>query len=195
MIINNTFELGPEGWSSYDYHQSVVQREGRAIMVLTTHQKTGGINGKGYVWTNDHVWTPDIPEKPVSILPLIYYRNWMGEKPVDLRNKKLAVSLRGDGLELEGAECYFWVVCGMTRWHLNSEPIEIEEGAWPTSPTKIHLANDEKFWHRSWSKDPSKPTSLDDCLKNCVSYGFSFVGFTNAVRGKLSLGGFKIESN
>ena len=94
-----------------------------------------------------------------------------------------------------GAECFFWVVCGMTRWHLNSEPIEIKEGAWPTRPTKIHLANDEKFWHRSWSKDPSKPTSLDDCLKNCVSYGFSFVGFTNAVRGKLSLGGFKIESD
>ena len=71
MIINNTFELGPEGWSSYDYHQSVVQREGRAIMVLTTHQKTGGINDKGYVWTNDHVWTPDIPENPVSI-PVSY---------------------------------------------------------------------------------------------------------------------------
>ena len=177
MIINNTFELGPEGWSSYDYHQSVIQREGRAIMVLTTHQKTGGINDKGYVWTNDHVWTPDIPEKPV-----------------DLRDKKVTVSLRGDGLELEGAECYFWVVCGMTRWHLNSEPIEIEEGAWPTSPAKIHLTNAETLWHRSWSKDPSKPTSLDDCLKNCGSYGFSFVGFTKAVRGKLSLGGFKIES-
>ena len=153
MIVNNTFELGPEGWSSYDYHQSVVQREGRAIMVLTTHQKTGGINDKGYVWTNDHVWTPDVPETPVSILPLIYYRNW----------------------------------------HLNSEPIEIEEGAWPTNPTKIHLINDEKLWHRSWSKDPSKPTSLSGCLTNCVSYGFSFVGFTNAVRGKLSLGGFAIE--
>jgi hypothetical protein len=193
MIVNNTFELGPEGWSSYDYHQSVVQREGKAIMVLTTHQKTGGIDDKGYVWTNEHVWTPDIPETPVSILPLIIYRNWTNEEPVDLRDTKVTVSLRGDGLELEGAECYFWVVCGMTRWHMNSEPFEIVEGAWPTSPATIQLTSDETLWHRSWSKDPSNAISLDDCLKNCVSYGFSFVGSTSAVRGKLSLGGFKIE--
>ena len=162
-------------------------------MVLTTHQKTGGIDDKGYVWTNEHVWTPDIPETPVSILPLIIYRNWTNEEPVDLRDTKVTVSLRGDGLELEGAECYFWVVCGMTRWHMNSEPFEIVEGAWPTSPATIQLTNDETLWHRSWSKDPSNATSLDDCLKNCVSYGFSFVGSTSAVRGKLSLGGFKIE--
>jgi hypothetical protein len=193
MTIHNTFEIGPEGWSSYDYHQSVVQREGKAIMILTTHQKTGGINDGGFVWTNDHVWTPDIPEDPVSILPLLIYRNWTNEKPVDLRDKTLSVSLRGDGLDLEGAECYFWVVCGMTRWHMNSQPIEIPEGAWPTSPAEMQLTNDENLWHRSWSKDPSNATSLNDCLKNCVSYGFSFVGSTNAVRGKLSLGGFKIE--
>lgn len=193
MVIKNTFEVGPDGWSSYDYHQSIVQRANRAIFVLNTHERTGGVDGGPYSWTNEHVWTVDVPEVPMSILPLIYYRSWMGDGPADLRNLEVSVYLRGDGLNLEGAECYFWVVCGMTRWHFNSNPIDIPEGSWAPDPATFRLTTDEAQWHRSWSKDPSNPTSLSDCLENCASYGFSFVGFDRAVKGKLSIGGFEIR--
>ncbi len=44
--------------------------------------------------------------------------------------------------------------------------------------------------HRSWA--PSG-TSLDELLKNSASYGFSFVGFSEEVTGKLSMDQFELH--
>ncbi|MCX8214305.1 MAG: hypothetical protein OTJ97_07345 [SAR202 cluster bacterium] len=68
--MKNSFDKGQEGWCSYDYHGSVTG--GKNIFILTTHEHSGGVNDSGYIWCDEHRWSPDPPETPVSILPLIY---------------------------------------------------------------------------------------------------------------------------
>ena len=191
-VIETKFVLGPEGWCSYDYHASVIA--GQNIFIQTTWSSDGGVEGGSYVWTDHTRWSADTPEKPLSILPLIRYQGWVGKRPVDLRGAELAVSLRGDGLQFNGAECYFWVHAGTTRWHCSGRPIEVTDGCWPVEPTRFLLEVDEALWHRSWSGDPATATGLEQLLANAESYGFSFVGFGSEVSGRLSLGSFAISS-
>ena len=68
---------------------------------------------------------------------------------------------RGDDLDLKGAECYFWVHSGGTRWHYTGRPLKIHHGEWGP-PEHFVLVNDESLWHRSWA--PSR-ASLDALLK------------------------------
>jgi hypothetical protein len=49
------------------------------------------------------------------------------------------------------------------------------------------LKNDERLWHRSWSRYPENPASLDQCLGVAESYGFSFTGFSLEPTGKFSM--------
>ena len=196
MLVQNLFEKGPDSWCSYDYHGSAVNVRGR-VYVLGHWEWDGGLNGGPYVWCEETYWTPDVPEQPLSILPFAHYRGWIGEDPIDLRDREVAVHLRGDGLDLGGGVCYFWVVGpgirANSRWHLNSRPITICTDAWGDSPGTFRLVNDEALWHRSWTSRRDDPPSLDQCLAECESYGFSFVGFTRAVQGKLSMGSFGIR--
>ena len=185
------FSLGPEGWCSYEYHASIVA--GQNIFILTTFARSGGIGDGGYVWADHTRWSADTPEKPISILPLIRYQSWIGEGPIDLRGAELGVSLRGDGLQLNGAACYFWVHIGGTRWHCSGHPIEIGIDHWPEEPTRFAIPNDEALWYHSWSSDAEIMANLDQVLAGAESYGFSFVGFGSEVSGRLSLGFFELS--
>ena len=189
--MKNSFDIGPEGWCSYDYHASVVA--GRNIFILTTWENAGGVNDSGYVWCDENRWSSDTPESPLSILPFIMYTSWVGGGAMDLRGAQVSVYLRGDGLKLDGADCYFWVHSAGTRWHYASRPLEIGQGGWASEPNVLTLANDETLWHRSWAGDPSNPTGLNDLLAGSVSYGISFVGFSQEVRGKFSMCDFEIN--
>ena len=73
MAVVNTFADGPEGWCSYEYHASMIA--GANYFVLTTWAANGGVGDSGYVWADHTRWSTDAPERPVSILPLILYRN------------------------------------------------------------------------------------------------------------------------
>ena len=191
--MKNSFERGPESWHSYDYHASMVSG-GHNVFVLATWVRGGGVDDASYVWTDNTRWSADVPERPVSILPLIFYQHWIGEDPIDLREAKVSVHLRGDDLELYGAQCFFWVHGGGTRWHCTGSPIEIAEGRWNPEPSRITLTNDESLWHRSWSGKRPMPASLDSVLAEAVSYGFSFAGFSAEVTGRLSMSQFEIVS-
>ena len=188
-MIRNSFEKGTEGWHSYDYHASIING-GPGIFILTTRAAQGGVNNSGYIWTTELRWSTDVPERPISILPLMIYRHWTGEGPIDLREAEVSVYLRGDGLELYGAQCFFWVHKGGSRWHCTSEPIPISDGCWASAPSRVVLRNNESLWHRSWAH---RPASLDSALGNVISYGFSFVGFAREVHGKLSMDEFQIK--
>jgi hypothetical protein len=159
---------------------------------LTTWEGKRGINDSGYVWTDHRRWSADVPENPVSILPLIFYRRWVNADAIDLRDAELSVYLRGDGLELYGAECYFWIQ-GHTRWHLKGSPLNISEGKWADQPNRFRLSNDESQWYWSWAGLPAQPKPLDFALSNVSSYGFSFVGFEREVIGKFSMDEFEIR--
>mgnify|MGYP004060723475 CR=1 FL=1 len=74
MAVVNTFEKGPEGWCSYDYHDSIIARQN--YFVLATWEERGGV---------------DAPERPISILPFILYRNWVGEPPIDLHWTEISI--------------------------------------------------------------------------------------------------------
>ena len=190
--LKNNFEKGPESWCSYDYHWSIVAK-GRDIFILTSWERTGGLDDGPYIWTDESRWSADTPENPVSILPLILNRSWTGEDSLDLRNAEISVYLRGDNLQLNDAKCYFWVNKGGVRWHMNGSPLNISEGEWASEPNIIRLHNDQEHWYRSWENHPSNVTPLNDVLSVVTSYGFSFVGFAQEPRGKLSLGHFEIK--
>ena len=191
-MVKNSFDRGPEGWCSYDYHASMVSG-GRNIFILTTWEKEGGVDNSGYVWTDHTRWSADTPEKPLSILPLIFYRSWVDAGPLDLRDAEVSVYLRGDDLRLDGAQCFFWIHGGHTRWHCTGHPLAIGEGGWPAEPSCFALPGDEGGWHCSWSMDPDHPAPLGQLLQQAESYGFSFAGFSSEVTGRLSLDEFELR--
>lgn len=192
-MIRNEFDRGPEGWCSYDYHASMVA-DGCNIFILTTWSPTGGVRDAGYVWTDHRRWSADTPERPLSILPLLLYRGWVGQDPVDLRAAEVSVYLRGDGLQLDGARCTFWVHAGHTRWHLTGQPVAITAQRWGEAPTRLRLAADVAQWHKSWSLVTDRPTPLATVLGAAQSYGFAFTGFSSEVTGRLSMAQFEIRT-
>lgn len=187
----NEFTKGPEAWCSYDYHASMVA-DGVNVFVLATWNPTGGPGGSGSIWVDHRRWSADTPESPLSILPLLLYRNWVNGEPVNLRNAEVSCQLRGDQLRLDGAQCYFWVHGAGGRWHLNSRPLAISEGKWAAEAQRFTLADDEQQWHHSWPRQPGRSRPLSSILGAVHSYGFSFVGFSAEVTGRLSLGRFEI---
>ena len=189
-MIHNTFKHGPEGWCSYDYHASMVA-DGTNVFILATQSATDGPEGTGCVWTDHRRWSADTPESPLSILPLLHYRSWVDAEPIDLRDTQMSAWLRGDNLQLDGASCYFWVHASGTRWHLTDQPLSIADGTW--TKQQVLLEPTPERWHCSWSVDPDQPTLLAKVLSSVHSYGFSFVGFSRQVTGRLSLAGFKLH--
>jgi len=191
-MIHNAFDKGPQGWCSYDYHASMVDG-GVNVFVLAVWRPDGGVGNSGYIWTAHTRWSADTPEKPLSILPLLFYRNWIDADPIDLRRAEVSVYLRGDNLWLDGGHCFFWVHALHTRWHLTASPLHISEGGWTAEPNRFTLDPDPALWHMSWSKDPAHPIPLDTLLAGAESYGFSFTGFSAEATGKLSMDEFKIS--
>jgi hypothetical protein len=189
--IQNRFAKGPEGWCSYDYHASMVSN-GTNIFVLATWVQGGGPAGGNYIWTDHRRWSADTPEKPLSILPLLFYRSWIDADPIDLREGELTVSLRGYDLNLDGAKCFFWVHAGNTRWHFVAQPLPIAVGGLALQPQRLVLRADPAHWHRSWTQDEATALSLAQTLQDARSYGFSFTGFSSEVTGRLALGAFSI---
>lgn len=188
----NDFNKDREGWQVYDYNGG--KKGGGNVFFPVTWEKAGGVDDTGYVWGDDSRWRIDTPENPHSILAFIIYRSWVKGKELDLRDAKLSVHLRGDKLDLKGGRCLFWALnnANGTRWHFKSQPLSISEGKWGPKQT-IVLKNDEKLWHRSWSRNSTKPGPLDEVLGKCDSYGFSFVGFSEEVTGKFSMDELTIE--
>jgi hypothetical protein len=190
-MVKNHFDKGPEGWCSYDYHATVAA--GDEIFVLTSWSASGGVDDAGYIWSDHHRWSADTPEKPISILALIHYRNWVGADPVDLRDAAVSFYLRGDGLNINTAKCYFWAHVAGNRWHCHAQPITIPQGKWGDAPTVIKPTTDESQWYCSWQNPSHEPVSLEGVLSGVHSYGFSFVGFGSEVSGRLSLSRFEIR--
>ncbi len=190
-MIRNSFEKGPQSWCSYDYHASMVNG-GTNVFIQATWVPQGGVDNSGYIWTDNTRWSADTPERPLSILPLLFYQNWIDGDPVDLRNTELSVFLRGEGLNLDGARCFFWVHANHTRWHCTGQPLNISNGDWSGEPERVPLSSDETLWHLSWS-GAKEPATLDTALGGALSYGFSFVGFTAEVSGRLCMDDFAIE--
>jgi hypothetical protein len=180
------------GWNSYAY-----LGEGSDEYRPCHHSENGGLNDAAYITADDSQWTIDTPESPQSILALIMPSTLSVKiPPLDLRNTTVSFSLRGDNLQLHGATCYFWVVTFLptsTRWHYTSQPLNIPEGKW-SNIQKITLKPKEELWHCSFSLANPR-VSLNDTLEVCISFGFSFVGFSEKVTGKLSLSEFIIHKN
>lgn len=193
VSLLSTFDKNNESWRAYDYNGGIAG--GGNVWPPLHWESRGGVNDSGYAWADDSMWRIDTPEQPHSILALIFYRSWIKAGPVDLRNARISVHLRGDNLDMKGAKCYFWVVNNRigTRWHFTSSPIGVSRGRWGSAET-LSLNNDEKLWHRSWSRNPAAPASLDQVLREAESYGFSFLGFTAEVTGRLSIDQFTIQT-
>ena len=84
---SNTFNDGPEGWCSYDYHWSGFSNSN--TFILGNWEKTGGVEESGFIWTDNTRWSADTPEDPISILPFLIYVNWIGLEPIDLREAEV----------------------------------------------------------------------------------------------------------
>ena len=199
--LRNAFDHDTEMWQIYDAAQSVelLKQVGperfHDIYYAPTWERTGGVNNSGYIWADDARWSLDEPETPRSILALMVWRQWYLRGPVDLRNARLSVYLRGDGLDLKGGRCLFWAQSWKlsTRWHLSERPLSIARGKWPDAPIQVQLADDESQWHRSWTVPGSPPATLANVLAEVEVYGFSFVGFSEKVTGKFAIDEFELK--
>lgn len=153
-------------------------------------------------WLEGKALTIDQLEDPKSYLVFLTYVYLPpGEiGTVDMRGYKIRVKIASE-TDLKGATCYFWVLREGTRWHYVNHPIHIWDNlneAAKAPPEEFELINDDKLWHRSWIKNNEAwyHYSLDNALENCLSYGFSLVGFTDEIHGKLLMRDFSIvESN
>jgi hypothetical protein len=190
--VENHFNKTREGWRIYDYNGG--KPGGGNAFFPAVWEKIGGVENSGYIWADDSKWRIDTPEEPDSILPFIIYRSWVKGKALDVRGAELSLYLRGDKLDLKGAKCLFWAFNRMrgTRYHYTGEPLRVAAGEWGKRQTVV-LKNDEKLWYESWSRYPDKPASLDAVLRECHSYGVSFVGFSAEVTGKLAMDELVIE--
>jgi len=190
--VRNQFNEGREGWRIYDYNGG--KAGGGNVFFPAVWEKSGGVENSGYIWADDSKWRIDTPEEPDSILPFIIYRVWVKEKALDVRGAKLSLYLRGDELDLKRAKCLFWAFNRTrgTRYHYQGEPLKVTAGECGKRQT-IVLKNGMKLWHESWSRTPDKPASLDEVLRECDSYGVSFVGFSAEVTGKLAMDELVIE--
>ncbi len=177
-------------WKSYEYFP-----EGH-IYRDPHYDRNGGPDGRPCVWGDDTLWNVDTPEQPHSILFFIHYRFWNKELPMDLRDAQIRCRLRGDGLQLHGASCYFWAVTHVqstTRYHLVQHPIPISQGSWGDEIV-FRLAAEPSQWHCSFVSKPEvfQPVGLVSTLSACFSYGFSFVGFSEKVVGRVGLADFQM---
>lgn len=179
-------------WNSYEYLDPVQGDRFHEVH----YEQCGGPAGQPFIWADDTMWSIDTPENPHSILSLLFYHIRYGNAPIDLREASLSFYLRGDNLDLKNAKCFFWITSYnplVARWHYVDQPLEISNGFWG-DPIQITLLNDSSLWHRSFSADPLNPYDLNQALGACFSYGFSFVGFSEKVTGKLSLSHFEIRA-
>ena len=189
--MKSTFDQGPEGWCSYEYHAGV--RAGRSMFILTVWEPTGGVDDSGYIWSDEHGWSADTPEVPISVFPFVIRTHWVGLEPLDFRDANVSVYLRGDNLVTSGARCVFWIESGETSYHLNSHLLEISDGRWSDEPNRFVLADDESKWHRTWAKDPSRARGLSDALAETRRYAFQLVGFSSLPKGRISMDELQID--
>ena len=194
QLVSNHFDESREGWRIYDYNGG--KPGGGNVFFPATWEKSGGVEDSGYIWADDSKWRVDVPEQPHSILPFIIYRDWVDGKALDIRGAKLSVFLRGDKLDLKGARCLFWAFNRKrgTRYHYTGEALKVSAGEWGRKQT-IVLKNETKLWHASWSRMPDKPATLDEVLRECDSYGVSFVGFSDEVTGRFAMDELVIEGS
>jgi hypothetical protein len=191
-VLLNSFNSDREGWQAYDYNGGIAG--GGNVFYPLNWVPSGGVNNSGHVWADDSQWRIDTPENPNSILAFIIYRSWIKAPALDLRDAEVSVFLRGDGLDLKGGQCYFWALDHEigTRWHYTAQPLTVTQGKWG-KPLEFRLKNQESRWHRSWARTPSRPASLDEVLRSCDSYGFSFLNFSEEVTGRLSMDELRIS--
>ena len=182
-----------EAWNIYHYNGGIEFEERGPDYYPVSWESSGGVRNSGYIWADDSRWRIDTPEEPDSILAFIYYRKWVGGPKLDLRNAEISVFLRGDGLDLKGAKCYFWVNVPHNRWHYTGHPLQVSMETWGTEQTFV-LKNDESLWTRTYAL--TEPASLDRLLREAHSYGFSFIGFPDSdeVTGKFSMDLFRISA-
>ena len=189
--MKHDFDIGPEGWCSYDYEGCV--RAGRNIFVLAAWSPTGGVGDSGHIWTNQAAWSADTPEDPISVFAFTLRRRWVGEESYDILDADVSLYLRGDGLTLHGARAYFWVNGGGATWHLDSHPLEIGDGEWPSEPNRFKLEADESLWHQTWTPDPSKVLGIEAALTDCSSIAVQLCGFTSLPAGKIAMDELEIK--
>ncbi len=179
-------------WNGYQY-----LGENMHAFTQLGYYSAGGFNNGLYIVSNDSKWTVDTPESPHSILAILMraVRTFSTEDRLDLRNVEVSFALRANGLDLHGANTYFWIGCHepvATRWHITANPLKIVEGEWTNQ--NVQLVNDETKWHCSWSKQPP-PSSLDATLSGVSSYGFAFTDFEQPVSGQIELSAFSIHKH
>jgi hypothetical protein len=190
-VLTQDFEAWNERWVTYQDAFGYGN-----VFFPMSHERAGGVDGGGYVWTSASRWALDPPEEPDSILVALVYWKWLfppawraGKEElgtfVNLSRTTLEVSLRGHDLRLGNAQVTFWVLCDGARWHLK-QPLQVADDRWVRN--EIALPTDPSAWDLSWSRD-EHPARLN--LARVESVGFAFRGFQ---KDELASGVFDMDA-
>ena len=115
--MKHDFDIGPEGWCSYDYEGCV--RAGRNIFVLAAWSPTGRHRRLRPHLDESGRLERGHPRGP-HLRIRIHAAPAMGRRggSYNILGADVSLYLRGDGLTLHGARAYFWVNGGGATWHL-----------------------------------------------------------------------------
>lgn len=175
-----------DGWYSYDYQAGL-----DVDPPINVYRPA--VKDDGTVWVNHRQWSIDDPENPPSILALSRYEDWStkngiidppGNPGEDLRGECVSFYLRGDNLDLNGADVTFWVMALSQRWHTTILDGLGDEWVW------VNIDIDDADWRNSWAPD-SEP-NLRRTLGYNTSMGIGFVGFDGEPTGRLAMREFEI---
>jgi Ca2+-binding RTX toxin-like protein len=171
-IWRQDFSDGSDRWKAYDYDGGLYGNGN--VFYPASWSATGGADGGGYIYAEDSRWQID-PETPHSILALTTYPQWVDSSAsfnLDLTDAVIEFYLRGDALDLQGAQAYFWITDGSGRWKSYVQPLAIGDGEWAFNSVSLNSLRLED-WVVSFQSGPDNVVDFS----NVSSWGIGFVGF------------------
>lgn len=191
LLWHNTFDQGTEFYSAYDYGAGN-RGLGKNIYYPSIWSPSGGINDGGYVTVDDSQWIIDSPETPQSILALMTYARWQGSghsTTVNFEDSTVEFYLKGDNLDLNGAQAYFWVLDVHGCWKDYTTTLNIGDGDWAFNSIQLGSVVADN-WDQSFHAFDGE---ID--FTQVASWGIGFIGFDpgDEPTGSLSMDEFVVR--
>ena len=184
---NQTFDIGRDYWSSYDFTGGVPGEVN--VFYPTSWTSKGGVDDTGYIWSDDSRWRIDTPEVPEQVFAFEIRGEWVDPAFTlsDFDGYTASFYLKGDNLDLKGGSAFFWIMDDHGRAINVAQLLEVGDGTWAFNQVYIGSVNDDD-WHVSYL--PQAGLIDPSAIRH---WGITFEGFHEEPTGIIGLDNFSIE--